>query len=126
MIQQDYLYLLDSVKFKALRFAKLNSCTPVSEILDQSTKITSAVTYAEEWKKICTDQLGIPKAEMENIESSAAEIGYASFLQSRVFLDDWFSLYIITIPCVYVRNHTQVYMKGSLVLMAFIGMVSNC
>jgi thiaminase len=38
---------------------------------------------------------------MERIEPSAAEIGYASFLDGQTIIDDWLSLYIITIPCIY-------------------------
>ncbi|KAK0727625.1 hypothetical protein B0T26DRAFT_868878 [Lasiosphaeria miniovina] len=99
--KQDYLYLLDDVKFKALRFSKLNSRTSFSFLQVQADKIASAVKYAGEWKQTCIDDLGIPPAAMGDIEPSAAEIGYASFLRSETALDDYLSLYIITIPCVY-------------------------
>ncbi|KAK0701094.1 hypothetical protein B0T26DRAFT_627874, partial [Lasiosphaeria miniovina] len=101
---QDYLYLLDNVRFKALRFAKLGSRTAFSDLRAQSQKISSAVDYAEEWKKICVNDLGISATAIEDIEPSAAEIGYSSFLESQTMIDDWFSLYIITIPCVYGWN----------------------
>ncbi|KAK0721930.1 hypothetical protein B0T26DRAFT_749398 [Lasiosphaeria miniovina] len=34
--RQDYLSLLDDVRFKALRFAKLSSTTPFSDLRAQS------------------------------------------------------------------------------------------
>lgn len=104
LLQQDYLYLLDNVRFKALRFAKLNPTTPFDDLRVQSKKIAGAVDITEDWKTMCTDELGIPASEMESIEPSTAEIGYASFLNGQTIVDDWFSLYIITIPCIYVRG----------------------
>ena len=98
------MYLLDNARFKALRFAKLNPTTPFDDLRAQSQKIASAVGIAEDWKTMCVNELGIPASEMESIEPSAAEIGYASFLNGQTSIDDWFSLYIITVPCIYVMS----------------------
>ncbi|KAI1172042.1 hypothetical protein F4777DRAFT_23510 [Nemania sp. FL0916] len=38
---------------------------------------------------------------MDNIQPSVAELAYSGFLQNQTSLDDWFSLYVIMIPCVY-------------------------
>ncbi|KAK4220656.1 hypothetical protein QBC38DRAFT_172356 [Podospora fimiseda] len=99
--KQDYLYLIENVRFKALRFAKLKSTAQLEEWRAQSQRITSAVNIVEDWRKTCIEDLKIPASEMKNIEPSAAQIGYASFLNGQTILDDWFSLYITTIPCIY-------------------------
>jgi len=100
--QQDYLYLLDNVRFKALRFAKSSFRTDLLEMITESEKITRAVRYAEEWRRKCTTQLHIPESEMNSAQSNIAQTAYAEYLQNQTFLDDWFSLYVLTIPCIYV------------------------
>ena len=98
------MYLLDDVKFTALRFAKSDFRADIEEMRRQSQKIATAIDYADEWKTTCIEQLEISESEMDRVESNEAEIGYAGFLQNQTSLDDWFSLYVITIPCIYVRT----------------------
>jgi thiaminase len=102
--QQDYLYLIDSIKFKALRFAKGNFRFGLDQMDQESLKINTAVGYAREWREICINKLDIPAIEMNSNElhSNISELAYAAFLQNQTSIDDWFSLYVVWIPCVYV------------------------
>ncbi|RYP10174.1 hypothetical protein DL765_008193 [Monosporascus sp. GIB2] len=89
------------IRFKALRFAKSDINDNLEEMATESKKITSAVGYAKDWKEVCLKQLQIPESDMNNIKASMAEMAYTGFLQNRVSLDSWFSLYVIMIPCIY-------------------------
>ncbi|KAI1119480.1 hypothetical protein F5Y14DRAFT_457747 [Nemania sp. NC0429] len=96
--KQDYLYLLDSIRFKALRFAKCNFRGDLNDMKTESDKIARAVGYAQDWKQTCISKLRIPESEMDNIQPSVAEMAYSGFLQNQTSQDDWFSLYVIMIP----------------------------
>ena len=97
------MYLVDIVRFKALRFAKADFIS-LDDMLNESQKIARAVEFAKNWKKTCIEELGIPH-DIETTERSVAEMAYAGFLQNETTLEDWLSLYVILIPCYYVRTN---------------------
>ncbi|KAK4159875.1 hypothetical protein QBC43DRAFT_360863 [Cladorrhinum sp. PSN259] len=57
--KQDCLYLLDDVRFEALRFAQLSLMNQFNGLRTQSQKISDAIDYAGEWKKTCINHLNI-------------------------------------------------------------------
>lgn len=102
--KQDFLCLLDTIRFKALRFSKSNFRGYLGVMRTEAKKISSAVDYADQWRNKCINELGILGSEVDETDSNVAEIAYAGFLQNQTSLDDWFSLYVITAPCLYGWN----------------------
>ncbi|KAI0772498.1 hypothetical protein BD413DRAFT_492564 [Trametes elegans] len=107
---QDYFYLIDYVKFKALRLVSVPNPVPNIPASDkdprpaldtETSSVGRSYGYAVEWLKKCRDGLGIPVATVAQTERSVAELAYGNFLQSNALTDDWFNAHIIVIACVY-------------------------
>ncbi|KAJ8078998.1 hypothetical protein PM082_013285 [Marasmius tenuissimus] len=122
---QDYFYLVDSIKFYALRLTKVG--TDLDDIKAQELKIRRCVEYAEEWKKICIDreQLGIEESRLAKTkaktpnntdsraeqqgadespaptERSIAELAYSNYLQNHTSSESFFNLHVVTAACIY-------------------------
>ncbi|KAI0776846.1 heme oxygenase-like protein [Trametes elegans] len=107
---QDYFYLIDYVKFKALRLVSVPNPVPNIPASDkdprpaldtETSSVGRSYGYAVDWLKKCRDGLGIPVATVAQTERSIAELAYGNFLQSNALTDDWFNAHIIVIACVY-------------------------
>ncbi|KAI4184205.1 MAG: hypothetical protein L6R41_004906 [Letrouitia leprolyta] len=117
--RQDYYYLINLIRFRAARLAKFRVDANFWDLETEVAKISKASTYAKDFCQNCLgfqkttegkwerDKLLLPLAwNKEDLDTpngpSVAVLGYNSFLQDRVSLDDWFTLYIATVPCIYV------------------------
>jgi thiaminase len=97
---QDYFYLIDYVKFKALRLTTI----PVSDfntLSEEATSTGKSWTYAAEWADTCVNMLGISPSRLQQTDRSVAELAYANYLQNNSLINDWFKLHVIMIACVY-------------------------
>ncbi|KAK7454097.1 hypothetical protein VKT23_011608 [Stygiomarasmius scandens] len=96
---QDYFYLLDSVRFKALRFATLPYDDFDLDKLDQEIKsVTNSTGYARDWFITCVEQLGVSEEDFR-VERSIAELAYSQYLQNNAQGDDWYNLHVVLIGC---------------------------
>ncbi|KAI0653726.1 hypothetical protein C8Q70DRAFT_1059043 [Cubamyces menziesii] len=97
---QDYFYLVDYVKFKALRLATVLQYD-LNALKTELQSVSHTYGDAEGWKKTCIDDLGIDSAVFNTAERSVAELAYANFLQNNCRMEDWFNLHVIVIACIY-------------------------
>ncbi|KAH7869743.1 uncharacterized protein C8R40DRAFT_1259009 [Lentinula edodes] len=96
---QDYFYLLDSVKFKALRLATLPyDDFDVEKLQDEANSVARYPGYAEDWFKTCVGELGLSMDDFR-VERSIAEIAYSQYLMHNAQGDDWCNLHVILIAC---------------------------
>lgn len=98
--QQDYFYLIDYVKFKALRLVSIPT-SDLDALKSEVQSVGNSYGYAKEWHDTCVSTLGIPESRFTD-ERSVAELAYANFLQNNARLEDWFNLHVIMIACDYV------------------------
>ncbi|KAI9687034.1 MAG: hypothetical protein M1822_002444 [Bathelium mastoideum] len=111
---QDFFYLIDYVKFKALRLASI----PQTDLDDLEKEAKSLGTQfsgsidpsLESTIKPLMEDLGIGvksipdkkiRSEVLKTNRSVAELAYANFLQNNANHTDWFNLHVIMIACSY-------------------------
>ncbi|KAJ4487544.1 heme oxygenase-like protein [Lentinula aciculospora] len=96
---QDYFYLLDSVKFMALRLAKVPfDDFDVEKLQDEADSVAKYPGYANDWFKTCVGELGL-SADDFRVERTIAEIAYSQYLMHNAQADDWYNLHVILIGC---------------------------
>ena len=118
--QQDYYYLLNLVRFRAGRLTKFRGDASLWNLKSEIAKIDSAYKFAVTFRQQCLGKVLIPDTDEYRDEKllndlkidekdlsdpngpGVAVLGYNSFLQDRVALEEWVTLYIATIPCIYV------------------------
>ncbi|KAI0772500.1 hypothetical protein BD413DRAFT_44811 [Trametes elegans] len=97
---QDYFYLIDYVKFKALRLATVPS-TDLSTLESETPSVGRSYEWVVDWLQTCTEDLGIDPDVIATTERAIAELAYSNFLQNNTRTEDWFDLHVIVIPCVF-------------------------
>ncbi|KAK0642523.1 hypothetical protein DIS24_g8932 [Lasiodiplodia hormozganensis] len=101
---QDYYYLLDFVKYRALRLAAVPdiSNTELESYLASETKsMADFAAYASKFRNdTLVKELKINSTEIENGTRTVAELAYSNWLQKNED-SGWFTLYVKSIPCVY-------------------------
>ncbi|MCJ1452014.1 hypothetical protein MMC28_002354 [Mycoblastus sanguinarius] len=96
---QDYFYLVDYVKFKALRLTTI----PQSEfdiLVAEAESVGRMPAYMSSWMDMCK-RIGLTPDRIQSTERSVAELAYANYLQINASRDNWFSLHVIMIACAY-------------------------
>ncbi|KAF4627523.1 hypothetical protein G7Y89_g10631 [Cudoniella acicularis] len=97
---QDYFYLEDYVKFKALRLNTLpvgDLRTVQSEAASIYDDANSAISFAESY----VTELQGKATDLAEGNREVPELAYSNLLQSSATKEDWFNLHVIEIPCVY-------------------------
>ena len=102
-LQQDYFYLVDYVKFKALRLTTIPQ-NDIDTLGIEAKSVASSFGYVLDWLKVCKESLGIKQDRIDDEERSVAELAYANYLQNNAGIDDWFNLHVIMIACTYVSR----------------------
>ncbi|KAI9723054.1 MAG: hypothetical protein M1812_001503 [Candelaria pacifica] len=100
-MRQDYFYLVDYVKFKALR---LTTIPPgdFETLSSEAQGVGKSTGYVTDWMTTCVTQLGVNPQRFTTEERSVAELAYANYLQNNAKADDWFNLHVIMVACTYV------------------------
>ena len=117
---QDYLYLLDYIKFKALRLVSIPQ-TDLTALREEARSIGNQFENNVDWwmnanivplaTELFKDLANLQEKErIEKVRTdvlatdrSVAELAYANFLQNNASHDDWFNMHVIMIACTYVR-----------------------
>lgn len=97
---QDYFYLVDYIRFKALR---LNTVLEDDweNLQKEANSLADSVKWVNNWRDTLITKLKLPAAQIDQAERSIGEMAYANVLQRRASIDDWFDLHVIMIPCVW-------------------------
>ena len=100
--KQDYFYLIDWVKFRALRLTTIRQ-SDLDTLESEVASVGRSYGYAEDWYKTCIETLNIDPSRFED-DRSIAELAYANFLQNNTRTEDWFNLHVIMIACYWVST----------------------
>lgn len=68
----------------------------------EAASLSSNIQEVEDWRDILIEELKVTPEVLGNAERSVAELAYANVLQKHAYIDNWFDLHVIMIPCVYV------------------------
>ncbi|KAL9102189.1 MAG: hypothetical protein Q9163_002637 [Psora crenata] len=96
---QDYFYLVDYFKFKALRLTTIPQAD-FDTLTAEAQSIGRLPDYVAEWMESCK-QIGVTPEQIQSQERSVAELAYANYLQINASRDDWFNSHVIMIACAY-------------------------
>ena len=103
VVQQDYFYLIDLVKFMALRLATVPQYD-LDTLNTELDSVSKSFSWVTDWAKTCVTDLHIDPNQLVNTERSIAEMAYAGVLQNNTRVEDWFNLHVIMIGCIYVSS----------------------
>ena len=118
---QDYFYLVDFIKFKALRLVSIPQTDMEALRAEVGSIGNQFQNYVDKWfngtivplKKQVQPELAnllgeqlVAKVqeEIQGTDRSVAELAYANFLQNNANHDDWFNTHVIMIACTYVSD----------------------
>ncbi|KAL9086346.1 MAG: hypothetical protein Q9165_007132 [Trypethelium subeluteriae] len=97
---QDYFYLEDYVKYKALRLNTLpvgNLTALEAEVSSVLSDAESAISAGQSYVKDLHGNTSDLAEGNRNIE----ELAYGNWLQNSASSEDWFNLHVMIIPCIY-------------------------
>ncbi|KAJ1326188.1 TENA/THI-4/PQQC family [Microdochium nivale] len=96
---QDYFYLIDFVRFMALR---LNTIPADDwDTLERGAQgLQDAVQWVNDWHQSLTDELQLRDEAIRTATRAAEEVAYWDFLESHAYEDNWFDLHVVEVPCI--------------------------
>ncbi|KAK2739838.1 hypothetical protein CKAH01_18638 [Colletotrichum kahawae] len=97
---QDYFYLVDYLRFEALRLNAIPE-DDWDSVAKEAASLSSNIQEVDDWRDTLIEELKVTPEVLGNAERSVAELAYANVLQKHASIDNWFDLHVIMIPCVY-------------------------
>ncbi|KAL0564920.1 hypothetical protein V5O48_017116 [Marasmius crinis-equi] len=96
---QDYFYLVDWVRFRALRLATMPcDAYDLNQLNEELKSVGKSTNYARDWFVTCVEKLGVSEDDFQ-VERTVAEVAYSQYLQNNAHGDTWYNLHIILIGC---------------------------
>ncbi|KAL1627136.1 hypothetical protein SLS56_006559 [Neofusicoccum ribis] len=124
--QQDYYYLVDYVQYKALRMTTFSETFPtqlLSVLGEETESIQGDIEYAWSTRNdTLATSLSVPLNVVDSGKRAVAQLAYSDWLQKNLDLG-WFTLHVMSIPCIYVSLSDLLRMRGGRLTRAMQGWV---